>query len=79
MDGVLAQNRSHWIQLMEKAVDAPARPRATWRSSLSSLAVTTSAMPSMCPWRRLIGNVIEPAGITYEELKEKKAIDVVGP
>ncbi len=31
------------------------------------------------PMETLIGNVIEPAGITYEELKEKEAIDVVGP
>ena len=28
MDGVLAQNRSHWIQLMEKAVDAPGEAKS---------------------------------------------------
>ena len=79
MDGVLAQNRSHWIQLMEKAVDAPGEAKSDLEIFTELARRYDFGDAFDVPMETLIGNVIEPAGITYEELKEKKAIDVVGP
>ena len=79
MEGVLANARSHWVQLVEKAVDGPGQCK-------SDLEIFTELAKRYgfgdafdVPMDTLISNVIEPTGITLEELKEKKAIDVVGP
>lgn len=79
MEGVLANARSHWVQLVEKAVDGPGECK-------SDLEIFTELARRYgfgdafdVPMDTLISNVIEPTGITFEELKEKKAIDVVGP
>lgn len=79
VDGVLAQNRSHWIQLMEKAVDAPGEAKSDLEIFTELARRYDFGDAFDVPMETLISNVIEPAGITYEELKEKKAIDVVGP
>lgn len=78
-EGVLASARSHWIQLYEKAVDGPGE-------SKSDLEIFTELAKRFgfgdafdVPMQTLIENVLEPTGITYDELVEKKAIDVVGP
>lgn len=79
MEGVLANARSHWVQLVEKAVDGPGQCK-------SDLEIFTELAKRYgfgdafdVPMDTLISNVIGPTGITLEELKEKKAIDVVGP
>ena len=79
MEGVLANARSHWVQLVEKAVDGPGQCK-------SDLEIFTELAKRYgfgdafdVPMDTLISNVIEPTGVTLEELKEKKAIDVVGP
>ena len=79
MEGVLANARSHWVQLVEKAVDGPGQCK-------SDLEIFTELAKRYgfgdafdVPMDTLISNVIEPTGVTLEELKEKKAIDVVCP
>ncbi len=79
MEGVLANARSHWIQLVEKAVDGPGECK-------SDLEIFTELAKRYgfgdafdVPMDTLISNVLEPTGVTLEELKEKKAVDVVGP
>jgi anaerobic selenocysteine-containing dehydrogenase len=77
-EGILASMRSHWVQLNEKAVEGPGE-------SKSDLEIFTELAKRFGfgdafdrPMEELISNVLEPTGVTYEELKEKKAIDVVG-
>ena len=77
-EGVLANHRSHWIQLYEKAVEGPGESKSDF-DIFAELAHRFGFGDAFeVPMEEMIQNVIEPAGITYEELKEKKAINVVG-
>ncbi|MEG0462211.1 molybdopterin-containing oxidoreductase family protein, partial [Gordonibacter sp.] len=78
-EGVLANHRSHWIQLCEKAIEGPGE-------SKSDLEIFTEPAKRFGfgdkldrPMKELVSNVLEPTGVSYDELSEKKAVDVVGP
>lgn len=51
-EGVLANARSHWIQLYEKAVEGPANPRAISTFSPSWHTASGSARHSKCLWKK---------------------------
>jgi anaerobic selenocysteine-containing dehydrogenase len=48
MEGVLANARSHWVQLVEKAVDGPGQCKSDLE--IFTELATASATPSTCPW-----------------------------
>lgn len=77
-EDVLANHRSHYVQLCEKAVDGPGEVKSDF-DIFAELALRFGFGDAFGkPMEEMISNVIEPAGITYDELVEKKAIDVVG-
>lgn len=77
-EDVLANHRSHWIQLCEKAVDGPGEAKSDLQifGELAKRFGFGEAFDK--PMDELISNVLEPTGVTLEQLKEEKAIDVVG-
>jgi len=77
-EGVLANARSHWIQLMEKAVDGPGESKSDLEIFAELARRFGFGDAFDVPMKDLISNVLEPTGITYDELVEKKAVDVVG-
>lgn len=77
-EGVLANARSHWIQLYEKAVEGPGESKSDFDIFAELAGRFGFGEAFNVPMKDMITNVIEPAGITYDELVEKKAIDVVG-
>lgn len=77
-EGVLANARSHWIQLYEKAVEGPGESKSDFEIFAELAGRFGFGDAFNVPMKEMITNVIEPAGITYDELVEKKAIDVVG-
>lgn len=77
-EGVLANARSHWIQLMEKAVDGPGESKSDLEIFAELARRFGFGDAFDVPMKDLISNVLEPTGVTYDELVEKKAVDVVG-
>lgn len=77
-EDILANHRSHWVQLCEKAVDGPGEVKSDFDifAELAGRFGFGDAFGK--PMSEMIANVLEPTGITYDELVEKKAIDVVG-
>ncbi len=77
-EDVLANHRSHWIQLCEKAVDGPGEVKSDFEifAELADRFGFGDAFSR--PMEEMIQKVIEPAGITYDQLVQDKAIDVVG-
>lgn len=77
-EGVLANHRSHWIQLCEKAVDGPGESKSDFEifAELAGRFGFGDAFGK--PMEEMIANVLEPTGVSYDELVEKKAVDVVG-
>ena len=77
-EGVLANHRSHYIQLCEKAVDGPGQSKSDFAifAELAGRFGFGDAFGK--PMEEMIRNVLAPTGVTYEELAEQKAIDVVG-
>lgn len=72
---VLASSRSHYVQLMEKAIDPPGEAHDDlWIfTELAKRLGFGEAFDK--PVEELIANVLEPTGITYAELAEKKCIN----
>ena len=77
-EGVLANARSHWIQLMEKAVDGPGESKSDLEIFAELARRFGFGDAFDVPMKDLIAGVLEPTGVTYDELVEKKAVDVVG-
>ena len=76
-EGVLANHRSHWIQLCEKAVDGPGESKSDFEI-FSELATRFGFGDAFSkPMDEMISNVLEPTGVTLDELKEKHAVCVV--
>lgn len=77
-EDVLANHRSHWIQLCEKAVDGPGEVKSDFDifAELANRFGFGDAFSK--PMSEMIQKVVEPAGLTYDQLVEEKAIDVVG-
>ncbi len=77
-EDVLANHRSHWIQLCEKAVDGPGEVKSDF-DIFAELANRFGFGDAFSrPMNEMIRKVIEPAGLTYDQLAQEKAIDVVG-
>ncbi len=74
-ENVLASSRSHYVQLMEKAVDPPGEAHDDlWIfTQLAKRLGFGDAFDK--PVAEHIKAVLEPTGITYEELLEKKCIN----
>lgn len=77
-EDVMAWTLSHWFQLCEKAIDPPGEAKSDLQifaelAERFGLAEYFNEDP-----RVYIERVLEPSGVSYEELAEKKAIDVVG-
>lgn len=77
-EDVLANHRSHWIQLCEKAVNGPGEVKSDFEifAELANRFGFGDAFSK--PMSEMIQKVVEPAGLTYDQLVEEKAIDVVG-
>ena len=71
---LLIHARSHYVQLMEKAVEPPGEARdELWM--FTQLAIRMGFAEHFDrPVEELLRNVLAPSGITYEELMEKKCI-----
>ena len=63
---------------MEKAVDGPGESKSDLEIFAELARRFGFGDAFDVPMKDLISNVLEPTGITYDELVEKKAVDVVG-
>lgn len=77
-EDVLANHRSHWIQLCEKAVDGPGEVKSDFEIFAELAGRFGFGEAFGKPMSEMIDNVVKPAGLSYDELVEKKAVDVVG-
>ncbi|WP_449315214.1 molybdopterin-containing oxidoreductase family protein [Rubneribacter sp.] len=77
-EDVLANHRSHWIQLCEKAVEGPGEVKSDFDIFAELAGRFGFGEAFGKPMSEMIDNVVKPAGLSYDELAEKKAVDVVG-
>ncbi|WP_102377506.1 molybdopterin-containing oxidoreductase family protein [Raoultibacter timonensis] len=77
-EDVLANHRSHWIQLCEKAIDGPGEVKSDFDIFAELAGRFDFGEAFSKPMEEMISNVLEPTGVSYDELVEQKAVDVVG-